>query len=204
MTVMILHPNPIEAAQYLCDKDLKRALIEAREFLLSALLSRGANGEELPSDYGKWFSLNTQTMHPFTMWLKKSHGNFSWLHDYAIAVAIEYVEAYGKVIDEDYTINDYHIDLAKMWHSQCDEKYIPSGKRTNFIACIPSEFHVNKYAMSNMNVVCSYRAYYKVLCLKYIDAQQRRNPPVLWSERELLAGLHTSVKEKPEVWRLVE
>ena len=38
MTIMILHPNPIEAAQFLCDKDLKRALIESREFLLNALL----------------------------------------------------------------------------------------------------------------------------------------------------------------------
>ena len=144
MNLFVLDNDPVKAAAGLDDKRIGSALREANQMMSTALVQSGVEG----ASFGPGLlCLPTHDMHPVTLWVGRTSGNFTWTYAYACALIQEWQIRYGT------------------WHS--------SGNRTPYIwtfrNCIP-EGHLLSFQnnakheglgldFSHLPVPESYRAY---------------------------------------------
>lgn len=175
MNIFVLDENPITAAEMMCDKHIPKMIVESAQMMASAVRRWGATDEQMPiaKTSGKPYK-GGYPHHPCTRWAGDTFGNFSWLHDHAIALCVEYTHRFGKV----HACAD---PISQLWHVgteyrgevlwEDDDDY----KRTPFALAMPDEYRpeygiltpeqidaddFNVYHASGDEAVQAYRRYY--------------------------------------------
>lgn len=156
MNIFVLSEDPVQAAQWQCDKHVVKMILESAQMLSSAVVRHG----------GECIYKPTHKHHPCTIWAGDTKDNWYWLHNHFIALGNEYTERYGK----------QHLSLIKMyeWIKSANSiaiHNIPDGPLTPFAQAMPEEY-------KRSNAVDAYRAYY--IGEKARFATWKRNKPEWW------------------------
>ena len=172
MNIFVLDENPITAAEMMCDKHIPKMVVESAQMLASAVRSWGATDEQF-IEYGILTKAGKPyrggyANHPCTVWAGESNGNFSWLHDHAVALLVEYTHRFGKE-------HACHMPILKL--RQLAVRVTPSMgmAKTPFALAMPDEYRpeygiltpeqidaddFNVYHASGNEAVQAYRRYY--------------------------------------------
>lgn len=142
MNIFILSYDPIEAAQFLCDKHVVKMGLESAQMLSTALYLCNFKGIEY--DASKWKDLwddparstcirgyrPTHANHPCTQWAKAVI-NYNWLRKHAEAIFQEHTHRYGgrphtaRVVEQlprfDEVQGPVRFALAMPDHHKCDD-----------------------------------------------------------------------------------
>ena len=86
MNIFVLSEDPVQAAQWQCDKHVVKMIIESAQMLSSAVVRHG----------GECIYKPTHKHHPCTIWAGDSHENWSWLYRHFVALSLEYEARYKK------------------------------------------------------------------------------------------------------------
>lgn len=114
MNIFILSEDPIEAAQFQCDKHVVKMILESAQMLCSAV-------------GGKYKA--THLNHPCTRWVRENRSNFRWLARHAFALCVEYSYRYSKVHKSEEIIADCFTRANTL----------PEGPLTSFPMAMPVE-----------------------------------------------------------------
>jgi len=136
MNIFVLDENPITAAEMMCDKHIPKMIVESAQMMASAVRRWGATDDVMPlTKAGKPYR-GGYANHPCTIWAGDAFGNFSWLHDHAVALLVEYTSRFGK----EHACAD---PISQLWH--VGVVVSPSHRRTTtpFALAMPDEFRPN-------------------------------------------------------------
>lgn len=142
MNIFVLDRDPVQAAEYHCDKHVVKMVLETAQILSTAMHLRGQTfaGQYQP----------THRKHPCVVWAARSDVNLGWLRRLGEALAAEYTYRYGRVHKSyERVIQDFPVS--------CEQQ------PTVFALCMPDEY-------KTQDPVTSYRTYYereKMSILKY-------------------------------------
>jgi hypothetical protein len=136
MNIFVLSENPIEAAQYHCDKHCVKMILEHTQMLSTAI--RVFSNDSIDSVYKK-----AHLNHPCSVWARKTRSNFNWLCEITQELFQEYTKRYNK------EHKSYYIfDICRN-----NINIIPEGELTPHSICMPDEYKSD-------DAVKSYRTYY--------------------------------------------
>jgi hypothetical protein len=79
---------PIESAQFLDDKRVRKMVLESGQLLSTAMRVHGYSGDEVYKIAYK--------NHPSNIWTRATQGNYKWLLEHFRALCDEYVRRFGK------------------------------------------------------------------------------------------------------------
>jgi len=136
MNIFVLSENPIEAAQYHCDKHATKMVLEHTQMLSTAI--RVCSNDSIDNVYKK-----AHLNHPCSIWARKTRSNFNWLCEMTEALFQEYSSRYNN-LHKSYSI----FDICRRYSD-----LIPEGELTNFAQAMPIEY-------KNPDAVKAYRTYY--------------------------------------------
>jgi len=148
MNIFVLDKSPVIAAQMHCNKHVVKMILETAQLLSTALRFHGVN-------YG--YS-STHKNHPCAVWARQTRGNFIWLNILGRNLLEEYKYRYGKEHKSTPIIAEAPIS------------YIPDGKLTPFVQCMPDNFKVNGDAVQ------AYRNYYRGAKQRMLVYKKRKPP----------------------------
>lgn len=109
MNIFFLSLNPVDAAQYQCDKHVVKMILETAQLLCTA--HRVLDGVQLVSETtGKLLQKyrhpdtemddllykSTHINHPSSKWVRKTSGNYMWAYCHFLALCEEYEHRYGR------------------------------------------------------------------------------------------------------------
>ena len=135
MNIFVLHKHPVRAAQMQCDRHVVKMVLESAQMLCTAI---NVLGGETPYK-------SAHVNHPCSVWARQSLGNWLWLHDHGMALAMEYTKRYGKTHKSQAVIEEAL--------KASDTVALSDLKRTPFVLCMPDEHKTN-------DPVESYRRFY--------------------------------------------
>jgi len=150
MNIFVLDENPITAARMMCDKHIPKMVVESAQMMASVVIRWGATEEQMPLTKAGQPYKGGYANHPCTVWAGDSFGNFSWLHDHAMALCVEYKSRFGK----EHACAE---PIAQLWHISpylgSTGAFNSSVTKTPFALAMPDEF-------KQEDAVQAYRAYY--------------------------------------------
>jgi hypothetical protein len=167
MNLFVLHPNPIRAAEWMCDKHVVKMILEVAQMLSTA--HRELESSLVTDDcllYKK-----THLNHPSTIWCRTTGANYHWAYVHMIALCDEYTKRYGKT----------HLTDTKLRSVLCHfpEKLLDSCRPKDLTippSCMPDKYFDRGNQVSKTWKGCSesYQRYYQgekayMLTYKYSD-----------------------------------
>jgi hypothetical protein len=100
MNIFYLHPDPLKAARWHCDRHVVKMLLETIQLLYTAhwavastALKTAPAPKSRPSDHG--YRSISNPKHPSALWARQSSRHYSWLSQLGLALALEYRFRYG-------------------------------------------------------------------------------------------------------------
>lgn len=157
MNIFILDTDPVQAAQWQCDKHVVKMILESTQLLSTAHWICGSKGPYKP----------THVHHPCTKWVADSRENYLWLAKHAHALLAEYKARYGR---------DHACKPKIIWLSINIPSNIPEKGLQPFAIAM----NMQQYGSCVVpgDPVTSYRNYYKAA--KASIATWKRNKPPWW------------------------
>ena len=120
MNIFALHSEPIQAAEFHCDKHVVKMILESAQMLCTNL-----NLLNLETPYK-----SCHKNHPCTLWARETRDNFTWLCDLGIALSMEYTYRYEKI----------HASEKVIEHCYSLRHHIPKGELTQFAQAMPDVY----------------------------------------------------------------
>lgn len=151
MNIFVLDKNPVQAAQYHCDKHVVKMVLESAQ-LLSTVNHKCHT----------WFFpmyKPTHQNHPCTLWLMESKANYKWCWDLFNALCREYTFRYNKI----------HASSSLLWLLSVIPKPLPDIGLTPFAQAMPTIFKSD-------DAVLSYRQYYQEAKAQFLTYRNRPFP----------------------------
>ena len=165
MNIFVLSINPREAAEYHCDKNVVKMILETAQLLYTAHWI--LDPDNLPANaYRK-----THPNHPCAIWVRESVENYRWLSDLGLCLCREYTFRYGKSHKTKEHIN---------WLSD-NFPPLPSVDRTPFRMAMPDEY-------KNADPVLAYHAYYLGAKERMLTFSKRPPPPFVEKKRAYMTA----------------
>lgn len=93
MNIFALSDNPTEAAQFMCDKHIRKMIIETAQMLSTACWYHNKN--VLDKNTMKLYK-PTHVNHPCNKWVRENDYNWLWLYCHWLALDNEYIHRFGK------------------------------------------------------------------------------------------------------------
>ena len=143
MNIFYLHKDPIQAAEWHCDKHVCKMIIESAQML--SIVTRQKN-----IDLG--YNMSTTgafSKHPQTIWVGKSGQHFEWLVWLGIALCRQYKYRYDKVHKTSKLMTDFFMLLDDDFYLKFEEQGFMDPPQ-----CMPDEYKVEN------DTVAAYRNYY--------------------------------------------
>lgn len=142
MNIFVLDRDPIQAAEFCCDKHILKMVIESTQ-ILSSVHRLCDNVDQI--DGIPLYKL-THKNHPCVKWAKESLSNYRWLCLHALSLCIEYEKRYYKrhACEKLIIVFSYNTPKNLHWHGL-----------TEFVQCMPEQYKIKDDAVS------AYRHYYK-------------------------------------------
>ena len=134
MNIFVLDEDPRTCAEYHCDKDVVKMILETAQMMCTINNELG-NTTPYKSAFSK---------HPCTLWLKQSLANYHWALQLVKHLNCEYQQRYNKTMEH------------KSWSvvSSLPTKIaLPNIELTPFAQAMPEKY-------KNENAVIAYRTYY--------------------------------------------
>jgi hypothetical protein len=133
MNIFVLHPEPMQAAIFHCDKHCVKMVLESAQMLCTNL-----NLKDIKTPYK-----SCHVNHPCTIWARETRSNYTWLCELGLSLCWEYTFRYGKTHASEKVINF------------CYERshLFPEGELTQFAQAMPDEY-------KSADPVQAYRNYY--------------------------------------------
>ena len=110
MNIFILHEDPVQAAQYQCDKHVVKMIVEYAQLMSTA--HRIIDGTEWEGRTTKGHRIRRffhpdpdmqeslykacHLNHPSARWVRQSAANYGWLYEMWVALCHEYTHRYGR------------------------------------------------------------------------------------------------------------
>lgn len=135
MNIFVLSEDPVEAAQYQCDRHAVKMVLESGQMLATVCHQHGIAAP----------IKMTHPKHPCTLWAGEAAENYAWLWRHMGALLHEYHLRYGKV----HAFTALH---GWLWANK--PALPPRGAPTPFAQAMPEQYRVPGDA------VAAYRAYY--------------------------------------------
>lgn len=152
MNIFCLSSDPIEAAQFHCDKHMKM-IVESFQMLGSSVIRHGAKPSDMPLTQKGTPLKGGYPHHPSTRWAGDSRCNFEWLSLLALALCQEYTLRYNKIHACEKGINN----LINM------SEFIPNLPQTDFAIAINPESNCRRVdGFDNLSAIEKYRLFYKM------------------------------------------
>lgn len=164
MNIFYIHHDPHAAAQSMVDKHVVKMILETAQLLSTA--HRILDGEEyegksqsgrkakrwrLPDDRETILYSATHINHPSAVWTRQSMANYQWLFQHFIGLLDEYQHRYGKT----HKCSDpSFVDALMKFPNNILDKMMTAPT-----PAMPEEYKV--FASNNIDVLASYRKYYK-------------------------------------------
>jgi hypothetical protein len=169
MNIFVLSYDPVEAAEFSCDKHCIKMTTELFQQLGSALRRHGAVDSQMPATKMGTPLIGGHKNHPCTLWCGETRSNFEWAAAHALALADEYTYRYGKIHFCKSGIEKM-LEMADM---------IPAGSMTPFAQAMPENY-------KNSSAVVAYRDFYWYDKRVNIDCswKKKRKAPDWWLEME--------------------
>jgi len=149
MNIFFLSFDPVQAAQWHCDKHVVKMLLETTQLLWTAwhcYADRSLLVSAPTTKGGSPGYQSTHRNHPCAIWVRQSQGNWNWLISLARALADEYRFRFGA-----HKVHACEIHVA--WLA-ANEPVLPPGPLTWPVLAMPDE-----YKISQSPTAC-YKAYY--------------------------------------------
>lgn len=143
MNIFILSDDPIQAAQYNCDKHVVKMVVELYQQMGSAVLRHGAKDEDMPLTAKGTPLKGGHKNHPCTKWVGDTKKNYEWAAHHALELCNQYTQRYNK-------IHSCQKGIEKLCQMI---DMIPEGELTPFAQAMPEEY-------KDPNPVKAYRTYY--------------------------------------------
>jgi hypothetical protein len=154
MNIFAFHHDPHTAASMLDDKRVNKMILESVQTISTAVWENGMPTRPLTKAGTPYKP--THRNHPVVKWAGECAGNMYWLIRYTRALGQEFEARFGHVhssIESLETWMDNHAMIDGGYGLHGIWNYIPAGRRTDFVQCMPDEY---KSASSPM----AYRQYY--------------------------------------------
>jgi hypothetical protein len=140
MNIFALDNNPIQAAQWLCDKHVVKMILESAQLLSTAHRVL----DDVPA--GSPLYKKTHENHPCAIWVRESFANYVWLYYHLRALLQEYTYRYGKHHKVEELMDVLIIPPDNIHHSL---------DQTEFAQAMPEQYKIPG------NPIQAYRNYYK-------------------------------------------
>lgn len=152
INIFYLSRDPIQAAQWHCDKHVVKMPLELAQMLCTS--HRKLDGVKYTLDnkfLNKLFYRATHANHPMTEWVSSSDEHYRWAYEHWIALCIEYNARYEKAHKSWRTLADYLVP---------EPKNIAKNGFTDPPKCV--NFNTdNGLLIPPEDAVYAYREYYK-------------------------------------------
>lgn len=139
MNIFVLDTDPVQAAQFHCDKHVVKMVLESTQILSTLHHVHGDVSKLSVTPYAK-----THHHHPCVIWAGESEANFNFLVDLTEALFDEYTYRYEKLHKSSQVFNEVKHKPSR----------IPEGDLTQFALAMPEQYKCD-------DPVESYRAYYR-------------------------------------------
>ena len=114
MNIFATSDCPIESAEFLDDKRVRKMVLESGQLLSTAMRVHGYSGNEVYKIAYK--------NHPSNIWARATQGNYKWLLEHFRALCNEYTRRFGKT----------HASSALLPAFEQGVSLIPAGERMPF------------------------------------------------------------------------
>lgn len=141
MNIFVTDSCPVQSARNLCDKHIVKMILEAGQLLSTA--HHVLDGLTFKTPY---LYKPTHENHPYSIWVRQSTGNYSWLYQHFEALHYEYFYRYGKTHKSWLRLHQ----ITNLWPFNMP-KYEPCSE---FVYCGTDEHFKG-------DVIEAYRAYYR-------------------------------------------
>lgn len=137
MNIFVLHDTDFDlCAQYHNNRHVVKMILESTQLLNNARIKHNPTASHVYRE--------THKNHPATLWTAETDSNFKWLTNLGLALCKEYTYRYGKK----------HKCEDIISYFKESNLYIPKGKLTPFVQCMPDQY-------KNENAAEAYRNYYR-------------------------------------------
>ena len=146
MNIFALDENPVQAAQYMCDKHIPKMVVETMQMLGSAVIRHGAEPHDMPLTSKGTPLKGGYHNHPCTKWAGDCRANYLWLVIHGLELLTQYIIRYDKT----HACKDAIVWLGDM------SDYIPiegKSEHTPFVQAMPELYY-------KADSVAAYREYY--------------------------------------------
>ena len=182
MNIFVLHEDPIQAAQMMCDKHIPKMIVESAQMMASALRRHGATDKHMPiaKTTGRPYKGGYHD-HPCTVWCGDTQMNFLWLAEHGQELSRQYTARFTdwellKVAP----INQpkVHGCSSAIEHMKKYSFMIPKGALTPFARAFNKKKYPFLYDESIFTAVEAYRAYYSLD--KHFAKWEKGTPAPQW------------------------
>lgn len=163
MNIFILDQDIKKSAQYHVDKHCVKMILEHSQMLCTSVASNPELRSKLNVSSVPYKS--THINHPCTLWVNKSHDNFSWLVAYTHELHEEYKYRYGREHKSYNTLRENGI---------ITDRLISHGKIQEIESLYPAKAMPED--CKSDSVVESYRNYYKKYKSEMFSWKNREKP----------------------------
>lgn len=143
MNIFVLSKNPVQAAEFMCDKHIPKMVVETAQMLACALYANGVQEHEMPYTSSGTHYKGGYKNHPCSKWAGKSISNYAWLACHGIELCRQFIIRYKKV----HACTDAIVQMSNM------ADRIQDGDYTPFHLGMPEQYHDD-------DAVKAYRDYY--------------------------------------------
>ena len=186
MNIFILSENPVEAAQFQCDKHVVKMVVESAQMLSTVHRILDGTLMRAPSKSGKTMSKHwihpdktldetlykaVHMSHPCTVWTMQTNTNYRWHYEHFCALCDEYTYRYGR-------IHATNLKLRNVLASA--PKNIQKGELTQF----PLAMKANPECMFPEDPVRSYRMFYETKQDRFRMVWSKRDVPNWFNLKE--------------------
>lgn len=139
MNIFAFSDHPLDCARLLDSRRVVKMILETAQLLSTAVREVAPEGAKLSPLLYK----ATHRNHPCALWARETQGNFAWLVQYGVALAVEYRVRYGK----------QHKSLETILACGKYIGWITPGERTEFVNCTsyPDEPNVRHAYMKQLS-----------------------------------------------------
>jgi len=156
MNIFILSEDPIQAAQYQCNKHVIKMIVESAQLLCTALILQGHTAIPYKA---------THKNHPCAIWARECSANMQWLLVHGLELCAEYTRRYHKAHRTQAVLEKVGelVPIAK-WQ-----------EHTPFVLAMPDQYKQN-------DAVTAYRAYYLGEKAEIAQWEPRSVKPDWWNK----------------------
>lgn len=172
MNIFVLSEDPVEAAQFMCNKHVVKMIVETAQLL--STVYRLKQEERWPclshkdaDNFPKLYRA-THVGHPAVKWTMESAHNTDWLWQHQNALVAEYVKRYRKFHKTQNVINEIELVRFGIWGVDGE-----AALHTPFVQCMPEKYR-------SSDAVTAYRTYYINEKAHFAKWAPKAQAPVWW------------------------